>query len=823
MKCKITIGIRILCVVLIYIFTLSTFAYGDYTSPEKRKIIIGGDYTYPPYEFIDDRGNPAGFCVDLSNAIAEIMNVNVEIRLDKWANIIKELKDGNIDTLQGMYFSEERNEIFDFSTPHSIVHHSVFIVKGAQHIKSIEELHGKSIVTLNADIMHDYIVENNITDKLTVADNYVDVLKLLQTGNYDCAIMAKISALYWIKKLNIKNIEPVGPPILPKEYCYSVLNGDKELLSIINEGLVLLKDNGTYAQIYNKWLGVLDPKGVPKETIIRYALYIGTPLIAAVILTMLWSWSLKKQVISRTKELQLSINQLKKTETELRESDKKLSTIIENIAEGIIVYAQDGSIIIANNAACEILGLTKEELFKRNVGHSSWKFINRDGSECDSKATPVAQVYEEQEVVRNTFYGVLRPDKSIRWLLGNAAPVFDEASNELIYIVSNFIDITELEEKDKALKDSENRYYSLFLNMQDGFSYHKIIQDESNTPIDFTYIEVNDAFTAITGLKKDQILGKYASNIFGEKPLRDSHILKLFGEVAITGKNLKMDQYITPLDKWFTISAYSPKKEFFVTIINDITDRKRFEKEIIDINEVLERRVIQRTTELTAINKELEAFSYSVSHDLRAPLRSIDGFSQALLEDYEDRLDDQGKSYLNRVRSASQRMAQLIDDLLDLSRITRGDLQHKSIDMSALANAVIDELLSTSPERKSQIIIKESVTANGDERLMKVALENLLGNAWKYTNKNEFTEIEFGMLNKSGKRIYYVKDNGVGFDMRYSNKLFGAFQRLHGALEFEGTGIGLATVQRIINKHGGSIWAESEVGRGSQFFFTLEN
>jgi signal transduction histidine kinase len=226
--------------------------------------------------------------------------------------------------------------------------------------------------------------------------------------------------------------------------------------------------------------------------------------------------------------------------------------------------------------------------------------------------------------------------------------------------------------------------------------------------------------------------------------------------------------------------------------------------------------------ELEGANKELEAFSYSVSHDLRAPLRTIDGFSQILLEDYADRLDEEGEDYLGRVRAASQHMDNLIDDLLDLSRVSRGPLRRETVDLSALAMGIIDELRRSQPEREVEFVIEEGIVAFADANLLAVALENLLGNAWKFTFKQPHARIEFGSVpHEGGTRAYFVRDDGAGFDMAYADKLFGAFQRLHGSEEFEGTGIGLATVQRIVRRHGGRVWAEGEVGQGATFFFTL--
>ncbi len=223
-----------------------------------------------------------------------------------------------------------------------------------------------------------------------------------------------------------------------------------------------------------------------------------------------------------------------------------------------------------------------------------------------------------------------------------------------------------------------------------------------------------------------------------------------------------------------------------------------------------------------AANRELEAFSYSVAHDLRAPLRSIDGFSHALLEDYGDKLDAEGKTHLGYVRESAQQMAQLIDDLLALSRVSRGELQRERTDLASIARIVMARLQKREPERKVVLVVPTELVAVGDPRLLGIVLENLLGNAWKFTSKLPTARIELGHRIEAGRPVYFVRDDGAGFDMAYADKLFGAFQRLHSAHEFEGTGIGLATVQRIVRRHGGSAWAEGCVGRGATFYFALE-
>jgi PAS domain S-box-containing protein len=355
-------------------------------------------------------------------------------------------------------------------------------------------------------------------------------------------------------------------------------------------------------------------------------------------------------------------------------------------------------------------------------------------------------------------------------------------------------------------------------------STNMIIIANSRGTVEF----VNSRFTEVTGYRTEEATGQKLRMLMAGATSHDtfemlwSTITRGFewhGEFNYSkkvGEVFCVEASISPLAIEGAITTH------FVVVMQDISERKLAEDYVRRLNDELDKRVKERTAELEASNRELESFCYSVSHDLRAPLRGMSGFSSMLEEDYSDKLDDAGKECVQRIRSAAVGMGQLIDGLLDLSRVTRCQLLREKVDLSALAHKIAATLGEQEPERGVDLVIPEEIMADGDPHLLGLVLTNLLGNAWKYTGKKSRPRVEFGSLVLDGQRVYFVADNGVGFDLAHASTLFKPFHRLHGAGEFAGHGIGLATVERIVTRHGGRIWAEGEVGKGATFYFTLK-
>ena len=417
------------------------------------------------------------------------------------------------------------------------------------------------------------------------------------------------------------------------------------------------------------------------------------------------------------------------------------------------------------------------------------------------------------EVPYDTEFRVKQRNGTILWIKANALVLRDQHGNPARMIGLNQ-DITQRKSTEKALAASESEARTMLQTTLDGVW----LMDTTGR-----FKEVNDSACRMLGYTRDEMCNMGVPDIEASESLEDlgRHIERVNREGTDLFESIHRRKDGTCFPVEIAITSI-PEQDRTVAYIRDISERKAHEMQNRRMTEELEQRVQERTAQLEVANKEMEAFSYSVSHDLRAPLRSIDGFSRVLSEDYQDKLDESGKYYLSRIQLGAQRMGNLIDDLLKLSKSNRSELTVSDCDLSRLCSRVAGDLADLKPERRVEVSIQPGLLVQADNHLMRVVLENLLGNAWKFTSKADHPRIEVGETSShSGERTFYIRDNGAGFDMAHADKLFNAFQRLHATTDFEGTGIGLAIVQRILHRHGGRIWAEGEVGKGATFFFMI--
>lgn len=640
---------------------------------EEKELIVLGDRNYPPHEFIDSSGNPAGFNIDLIKAVAREMGFPVRINLCEWKVARESLENGKCDIISGMFYSEDRDLLVDFSIPHSFVSGAVFLPADSA-VKSFEELKDKKVLVQNSDILHDFAVNNNFSN-LTTTDYQANALVLLSKGNYDGALVARSQGLYIAKQLKLGNLKVLDRPLFTKEYCFAVAEGNLKLLSLLNEGLRILKETGEYKKIYDKWFGIIEQDSFDFRRLIKYLVFIVLSFLVLILFSFIWLWLLNAKVKAKTSELQAEITERKKIEKALRESEEKHRGLLEQLNEAVYhMSIPDGKYLYVSKAAESIFGYSAQELMN-----------------CPMMIRKI--------------------------------------------IAPEFMDYFDVE-------------------------WHRLINGVVSPSYTYKIIDKE---------MKERWIHQNNSGVYDDNGL-------------ITG---------------------------IIGCCENITVRIKAEQERESLIKKLEEQ-----------NEELERFTYTVSHDLKSPLTTIQGFISVLKNEYMKGDYHNAQQYFDRILNSTNRMYEMLCELLEFARLGRLAMTREEFDFKSLVKEVIDCLSLEIRGNKRSFRISDALPyVYADRKRMAEVMTNLFENALKFTNGVSDSPIDIGICRRDSEDVFFVKDNGIGIDPKYREKIFELFTKLDSSSN--GNGVGLSIVKRIIELHGGTIWVESEPNKGSTFFFTI--
>jgi PAS domain S-box-containing protein len=777
-------------------------------TPEERQWFASRDgevrvgVTVIPPQILREDGRYEGLSIDYINLMERMLGIHFKlVPYTTWNEVIEAARMRQIDMIFAAQQTPERSTFLCFTKPYIELPNMILVRKDRPGGSSLKEMRGWSVAVSQGSAVHEHLKREFADLELRPVQDELDGLMKVSLGEVDAMVVEISRASYYLEKAGILNLRVAGKAGLVYQLRFAVRNDWPMLCEILDRGLSSVTGEQR-RHIDRRWVLIGENSIFASRTFwIWFVAGLSAILLGGAGI-IVWNQTLQRTVKHRTSQLRQELAEREKAEAALRESEVKYRRIVNTSHEGIWVVGPDLMTTFINARMAEMLGYRTEDM----LGRPATDFMFEEDAANQRRRTEDRR----RGLARHYEHRFRHADGQTVWTLVSATPIFDDEHRFL----GSFAMFTDVTERKRAEQD-------IFLM---NFALNNV--REAAFLIDETarFRFVNDESCRVLGYAREELLQLGVADIDPDFPTRrwSSHWrdLKARGSLTFEGRHKTKDGRIVPVEISANYFEYD-KVGYNLALARDITERKQAEEKIMQLNRDLEQRVAQRTADLEMANKELEAFNYSASHDLRAPLRAITGFSKILLEDYKDTLDAEGQSCLDFVHQGAVRMGRLIDDLLAFSRTSRSEIGPEKVDMSALATEVFAELSSERSDRNIRFIMDELPPACGDRAMIHQVLSNLLGNAIKYTKPRPEAVIEVSGTAGDAENIYCVKDNGVGFDMRYVNKLFGVFQRLHSAEEFEGTGIGLAIVKRIVERHGGRTWAEGKVDEGATVHFTL--
>ncbi|MFC1898117.1 transporter substrate-binding domain-containing protein [Candidatus Cloacimonadota bacterium] len=858
--------------ILLFFFYINIFSLHAHLPPithygGEDTIHVASEPNYPPFCSVNDAGEADGFSVDLFKETAAAVGLQVEFRVDTWNKIKQELIDGKIDALPMVGRSPERELYYDFTFPYHTLHGGVFVRKGTTGINTIEDLKSKEIIVMKGDNTEEYVLRENLSPYVISTKTYTEAFNLLQSGKHDAVIAQRLMGLQLLGLLQIEDIVPLDIDLttFSQDFSFAVQEGNKGLLAKLNEGLSIIIANGTYDELHKKWFTPEMQRHITFKEKLKIIFKVLIPLI--ILISIISILILRAEVKRKTKNLNNEVVKRKEIERSIRESETWLRKIIKHNPHFIFIRDEDGIYQIVNEAMAEAYGFAPDEIEGKTDAdfiksesdiirykNQDLKIFNNETDRLDIEGSFIDSTGNKRfmQTIKVPFNLLTSGKKAV---LGVSSDITNLRKIEAELTQKNEDLEKEINTRinaEKAFMESEITFRSIVESSPLGIHIYHLEDDDR-----LIFEGANPAADKLIGVDHSQYIGKTIEEAF--PALVDTEIPEKYRIAARTGESwqtTQIDYHDDLVNGAFEVSAFQMHPGKVAVLFNNITDRVKAEEQLKDYRDKLEliieertRSLIEKTTsyedsqlalsylmedvnearielekvnaQFVAVNQELEAFSYSVSHDLRAPLRAIDGFSKVLEEDYFDKLDENAMECIEIIRNNAKMMGLLINDLLEFSRLSRKEIKFFEIDMNEIITDLVKEFKQNNKDRIIDFKIHDLANIKADRSMIRQVLQNLLSNAIKYSQPRKKAVIECGWTEREQDIVFFVKDNGVGFDIKYKNKLFGVFQRLHLAEEFEGTGVGLAIVQRIINKHGGNVWAEGEVDKGATFYFSI--
>ncbi len=783
-----------------------TLAIDSYA--QERKILVRGDRDYPPYEFLDEKGQPTGFNVELIQAVAEVMGLKMEISLGPWEEVRGQLEDGRIDALSGMYYSESRGRLVNFSVPHIIVTHTLLVRKGSP-IKSLDDIGGKEILVQHGDIMHDFLVESGRPVRTIPVKSQIEALKLLDSGKYDAALAPKLQALYFINKFNLNNIEPVGPSILPRRYCFAVKKGDDVLLAKLNEGLDILGINGKYGEIHDKWFGVYDSTSFSRK-VWRYLMWILIPLLGLLALISMWSWILRKNVADKTNDLTRELAERRKIEEELLVTNTILKTQQEASIDGILVVDYKGRVVSFNRRFTDIWGIPADQVLWQSSETTLAKALEKV-TDPDLFLERVRRLYRQPD--EKSWDEIIFKDGST--LERYSTPIYG-SNDQYMGRVWYFRDITERKRSEKALLESERRYRTLFESANDAILL--IAGDH--------FVDCNERALEMFRCRRDQIVNTPPADLSppfqpdgqsSDQKANDMISAGYGGQLPFfEWKHRRLDGELFDVEVSLSLLDIHGESHL-LTILRDITARKEAERERKSLT-----RQLQQAQKMEAIG----TLAGGIAHDFNNILSAIIGYTELALLDMEP--DTKSHGNLLQTLKASKRARDLVKQILTFSREEHQEakpLKLKPIVSEALEmiRAIIpptveiredlrsEAKVAVDPTKTHQVLINLCANAAHAMRekggLLEVKLTDARMDAAQARRHPDLKEGAYVKLT--------VKDNGKGIPPHLMERIFDPFFTTKD--RGEGTGMGLSVAHGVVKSCGGAILVDSKPGEGAVF------